>query len=320
MKLHEQMAFLRKKKGLTQLQVATELGMSDTNYGNLERGETEIKICHLKNFAKLMQVELIIDLFEKNHIPNSTEINHLKELMVEKNQQIKLLTQLINVLEQRSVSDTDYFDSAIGLHNLYLKNHSEHGITIFEQAKHLYHKAMQLNTCNYETLCHLGHLYLRYIRKGIIMQTINKDEIEKLIQMASHLYELAKEISVHNKIDNTRNISNQINLALTKFFLLKNNDLKSAQSFLMLHRENVLNQIKNYQKTELELNYNLACIEAQLLNPHQAIVFLNHALKHSYPNHHPLSVFQEDILHDEDLIALRETSVFQNWFKRTFIK
>lgn len=49
---------LRELQDLTQGSMATHLGMSQTNYGKIERGETDITYSVLKKIAELLSVDV----------------------------------------------------------------------------------------------------------------------------------------------------------------------------------------------------------------------------------------------------------------------
>jgi transcriptional regulator with XRE-family HTH domain len=67
MALHEKIRLLRQTKGLTQEDVAHELKMSVHGYGDIERGDSDIKLSRLQQLADLFEVKLseLIDMNEK---------------------------------------------------------------------------------------------------------------------------------------------------------------------------------------------------------------------------------------------------------------
>ncbi len=58
MRLHEKIAELRHKKGLTQQQMAEKIHMKKGSYGKLERGERQLKIPRLEKIAVALGIEL----------------------------------------------------------------------------------------------------------------------------------------------------------------------------------------------------------------------------------------------------------------------
>lgn len=67
MAMHEKIRLLRQAKGLTQEDVAHELKMSVHGYGDIERGDCDIKLSRLQQVADLFEVKLseLIDMNEK---------------------------------------------------------------------------------------------------------------------------------------------------------------------------------------------------------------------------------------------------------------
>jgi transcriptional regulator with XRE-family HTH domain len=67
MALHEKIRLLRQAKGLTQEDVAHELKMSVHGYGDIERGDSDIKLSRLQQLADLFEVKLseLIDMNDK---------------------------------------------------------------------------------------------------------------------------------------------------------------------------------------------------------------------------------------------------------------
>jgi transcriptional regulator with XRE-family HTH domain len=68
MSVHEKIRFIRQAKGFSQDEMAEKLGMCLNAYGNLERGDSEIKLIRLEQIAETFGMSLL-DLFgvdEKN--------------------------------------------------------------------------------------------------------------------------------------------------------------------------------------------------------------------------------------------------------------
>jgi transcriptional regulator with XRE-family HTH domain len=67
MSVHEKIRLVREAKGLTQEQVAEKLQMSKNGYGDIERGESDIKLSKLEKIAELFEIQLseLVDLSEK---------------------------------------------------------------------------------------------------------------------------------------------------------------------------------------------------------------------------------------------------------------
>jgi transcriptional regulator with XRE-family HTH domain len=67
MSVHEKIRLVREAKGLTQEQVAEKLEMSPNGYGDIERGDSDIKLSKLEKIAELFGISLseLVDLTEK---------------------------------------------------------------------------------------------------------------------------------------------------------------------------------------------------------------------------------------------------------------
>ena len=57
-KFHEKLKVLRKKKGLTQQQIADEIGVNRGSYSNWEKGKREPSFENLVKLADLLEVSL----------------------------------------------------------------------------------------------------------------------------------------------------------------------------------------------------------------------------------------------------------------------
>jgi transcriptional regulator with XRE-family HTH domain len=63
MSVHEKIRLIRETKGLTQEQVAEKLKISVNAYGDIERGNNDVKLSRLKQIADFFEIKLS-DLFE----------------------------------------------------------------------------------------------------------------------------------------------------------------------------------------------------------------------------------------------------------------
>ncbi|KOR32955.1 hypothetical protein TI05_03960 [Achromatium sp. WMS3] len=70
MSISDKIRSIRKAKGLTQEQVAEKLEMSTNGYGDLERGDTDIKLSKLEKIAEILEMQLpeLVDLSEKDNL------------------------------------------------------------------------------------------------------------------------------------------------------------------------------------------------------------------------------------------------------------
>jgi len=80
MNLSEKLRFMRVFKGLSQEQVAEQIGLSTVGYGKIERGETDVSWSRLEKIAQAMGIglEQLLGLNENNvfnFIENSKDFN-----------------------------------------------------------------------------------------------------------------------------------------------------------------------------------------------------------------------------------------------------
>lgn len=93
MKVLEKIKESRKRKLLSQDDMSDRLGMSQNNYGKIERGDTELTVSRLIQIAKAIEVPVfelvgedvngIIELIKQNY---ETELGHYK--MIEKRNEV----------------------------------------------------------------------------------------------------------------------------------------------------------------------------------------------------------------------------------------
>ncbi len=65
MKVHKKIKFLRQSKGLTQEEVAEKRNMSVSGYGDIERGDSDLKLSKLEKITNLFGIS-VKDLFDLN--------------------------------------------------------------------------------------------------------------------------------------------------------------------------------------------------------------------------------------------------------------
>ena len=65
MSVNEKIRLIREAKGLTQEQVAEKLGICVNSYGDIERGDSDIKVSRLEKIAEVFEIRLS-ELFELN--------------------------------------------------------------------------------------------------------------------------------------------------------------------------------------------------------------------------------------------------------------
>lgn len=67
MSVNEKIRLIREAKNLTQEQVAEKLGVSQSAYGDIERGENDPKLSKLQKIAEIFEIQLseLVDITEK---------------------------------------------------------------------------------------------------------------------------------------------------------------------------------------------------------------------------------------------------------------
>ena len=105
--IHLNIRSLREKNGLTQEQVADFLNMSVNGYGDIERGETDIKFSRLVQIADLFNIPLAVLV-----IPNLNPYEHtLKEI----NQQHDISISKYSKNQYLAINNTEMYKLIIDL-------------------------------------------------------------------------------------------------------------------------------------------------------------------------------------------------------------
>lgn len=70
MSVNKKIRLIREAKGFTQEQVAEQLGVSPTAYGDIERGDNDPKLSKLQKIAEILEIPLseLVDLSEKANL------------------------------------------------------------------------------------------------------------------------------------------------------------------------------------------------------------------------------------------------------------
>ncbi|WP_126373449.1 helix-turn-helix domain-containing protein [Avibacterium volantium] len=130
MKVKDQIKMRREANKWTQEEMANRLHMSTNNYAKLERGETKLNLHRLEQIANVFNIDVIelMNSGEKNvtflmndHNTNyygSSEkqiqeneklqliINHQKELLLQKDNEINALKTLVELLQKNTMQKT----------------------------------------------------------------------------------------------------------------------------------------------------------------------------------------------------------------------
>lgn len=124
MSVNEKIKLVREAKGLTQEQVAEKLQMSKNGYGDIERGDSDIKLSKLQKIAEIFGMELseLVDLRESGTIninfpcqqnktnhqnnvyigSNAAELKEQKLINEMKDKEIELLKKIIELMEAKN--------------------------------------------------------------------------------------------------------------------------------------------------------------------------------------------------------------------------
>lgn len=124
----EKLRVIREAKGLTQEQVAEKLQMSKNGYGDIERGDSDVKLSKLEKIAEIFNMQLaeLVDLSDKGtlnvnfackqhnkHLQSNVYIgSHAAELKEQqlinemKDKEITLLKRIIELMESKNFEAT----------------------------------------------------------------------------------------------------------------------------------------------------------------------------------------------------------------------
>lgn len=105
-KIGEKIRQLRVLAGLSQENIAEEIGMSHGNYGKIERGEIDVSSTHLIQLAKVLKVN-VSDFFETKLKANikepKTEYGYAtKAELSEIAQALQYLTKIVEKMQETS--------------------------------------------------------------------------------------------------------------------------------------------------------------------------------------------------------------------------
>ncbi len=117
MSVNEKIRLVREAKGWTQEEVADKLQMSGNGYGDIERGETDIKLSRLFQLAELFEMKPAeffqpsektnVNVRVKQHrssfyMSSQNETETLKFVIEQKDKEIELLKKIIELMESKN--------------------------------------------------------------------------------------------------------------------------------------------------------------------------------------------------------------------------
>jgi transcriptional regulator with XRE-family HTH domain len=111
MSVHEKIRLIRETKGLTQEQLAEKLKMSPSAYGDIERGDSDIKLSRLEKIAESLEVKLseLFELSEKGSLNIINSLHSNKETKIHISSSASELEKqlVINELQSEKMSMKD---------------------------------------------------------------------------------------------------------------------------------------------------------------------------------------------------------------------
>ena len=111
MSVHEKIRLIRETKGLTQEQLAEKLKMSPSAYGDIERGDSDIKLSRLEKIAESLDVKLseLFELSEKGsfNIINSRHSGHETKIYIGSSASELEKQLVINELQTKEITMKD---------------------------------------------------------------------------------------------------------------------------------------------------------------------------------------------------------------------
>jgi transcriptional regulator with XRE-family HTH domain len=99
--MKDKIRLLREAKGLSQEHVADKLGISQTAYSNIERGETQPRLPRLQQLAEILGVDMQEIMRSDSHITLNIENNNNGEHAVGVNVQAENKELLLKLLEAK---------------------------------------------------------------------------------------------------------------------------------------------------------------------------------------------------------------------------
>ncbi|WP_080236673.1 helix-turn-helix domain-containing protein [Spirosoma rigui] len=102
-KAHEAIRSIRTAKGLKQEEVATKLGMAQSNYARLEKGLTQITVDRLEQLAEVFEMSVAgILSYEVGQQPTTDDINYYINYCKKLEKQLAESRKRVSELEEES--------------------------------------------------------------------------------------------------------------------------------------------------------------------------------------------------------------------------
>ncbi len=113
MQLFEKIRFIRQLKGWSQEEMAYQLGMSNSGYGSIERGESDIKLSKLGEIARIFGMSLteLFNLNERNifHVGDHSTLHNLSNINSScSNSTIEYELQKLQLINEQLSKELDY--------------------------------------------------------------------------------------------------------------------------------------------------------------------------------------------------------------------
>lgn len=101
MNILENIKRIRSEKKITQADISEKLGLAQNNYGNIERGITELTVTRLYEIAKVLEVSVNELLGEPIQATDNVRVNDLEKRILELEEIVSLQRQLLEEKSQK---------------------------------------------------------------------------------------------------------------------------------------------------------------------------------------------------------------------------
>lgn len=113
MNILENIKRIRVEKKITQADISEKLGLAQNNYGNIERGITELTITRLYEIAKVLEVSINELLGESTQKTDNERVKELEGRITELEKWLKDKEVLIRYLNEELENESDLYQKAL---------------------------------------------------------------------------------------------------------------------------------------------------------------------------------------------------------------
>lgn len=107
MEIHERIKHIRTQNGLSQLEVASKIGIAYQNYWKIENGKTELTVSRLYQISEILGVSVPVLLGESVGEKDSKDSKYINDL----EEKFSIVVKLLGVLTTGSNNDIDIMES-----------------------------------------------------------------------------------------------------------------------------------------------------------------------------------------------------------------